>query len=196
MISLRPARIPGRWVEGYALDLHTEGSRHVGTDDQGHPLFETRRTPAGELLYRFKYRRDRAAVRELVVAAADFLRAWHPPVDMLVPVPGSRDRTPQPVTTLAVALARETGLRFCRDCVRRTKHHVELKNVHDYDARMEILSNAHEVDRSRVQGRAVLLFDDLYRSGATMNSITAALYDAGAAAAVYGLTLTRTRSRR
>jgi len=180
MISLRPARIPGRWVEGYALDFHTESSRHVGTDDQGHPLFETRRTPAGEFLYRFKYRRDRAVVRELVVAAADFLRAWHPPVDMLVPVPASRDRTPQPVTTLAVALARETG----------------LQNVHDDDARMEILANAHEVDRSRVQGRAVLLFDDLYRSGATMNSITAALYDAGGATAVYGLTLTRTRSRR
>ena len=139
MISLRPARIPGRWVEGYALDLHTEGSRHVGTDDQGHPLFETRRTP-------------------------------------------------QPVTTLAVALARETGL--------RTKDHLELKNVREYDARLKVLANAHEVDRCRVQGKAVLLFDDLYRSGATMNSITAALYDAGGAAAVYGLILTRTRSRR
>jgi predicted amidophosphoribosyltransferase len=159
-------------------------------------LFETRRTPAGEVLYRFKYRGDPSVVHDLVVAAADFLREWHPPVDLLVPVPASRDRARQPVATLAVAIGREIGLRICRDCVRRTRTHVELKNVHDYDARLKALVDAHEVDRSRVRGRTVLLFDDLYRSGATMNSITAALYDAGAAAAVYGLTLTRTRSRR
>jgi predicted amidophosphoribosyltransferase len=168
----------------------------VGQDDQGHPLFETRRTPAGELLYRLKYKGDREAVRDLVAAAADFLRAWRPPVDMLVSVPASRGRALQPVALLAAALARELGLEFCRDCVRRTREHAELKDVHEYDARLRILADAHAVDRTRVQGRAVLLFDDLYRSGATMNSITTALYDAGAAAAVYGLTLTRTRSRR
>ncbi len=33
-----------------------------------------------------------------------------------------------------------------------------------------------------------------YRSGATMNAITAALYDEGAAADVFALTITRTRS--
>jgi predicted amidophosphoribosyltransferase len=50
------------------------------------------------------------------------------------------------------------------------------------------------VDRTQVQGRRILLFDDLYRSGATMNAITAALYDEGAAADVFALTITRTRS--
>lgn len=42
----------------------------------------------------------------------------------------------------------------------------------------------------------MLLFDDLFRSGATMNSITAALYDDGKVADVFALTVTRTRSHR
>ena len=47
----------------------------------------------------------------------------------------------------------------------------------------------------KVEGRKVLLFDDLFRSGATMNAITSALYDQGQAREVYALTLTRTRSK-
>jgi len=42
----------------------------------------------------------------------------------------------------------------------------------------------------------VLLFDDLYRSGATMNAIAAALLDEGGAADVFALAITRTRSKR
>jgi adenine/guanine phosphoribosyltransferase-like PRPP-binding protein len=45
-----------------------------------------------------------------------------------------------------------------------------------------------------VRGKRVLLFDDLFRSGATMNSVTALLYERAGAAEVYALTLTRTRS--
>ena len=41
-----------------------------------------------------------------------------------------------------------------------------------------------------------LLFDDLFRSGATMNSITVALYEQGHASEVFALTPTRTRSKR
>lgn len=55
--------------------------------------------------------------------------------------------------------------------------------------------DAHEVERGEVQGRRILLFDDLFRSGATMNAITAALYDQGGAAEVFALTITRTRNR-
>lgn len=43
-------------------------------------------------------------------------------------------------------------------------------------------------------GEDLLLVDDLYRSGATMNAISEALMAAGAAA-VYAFALTRTRTR-
>jgi hypothetical protein len=60
---------------------------------------------------------------------------------------------------------------------------------------LEVLSDSHKVDRARVEGRRILVFDDLFRSGTTMNSITAALYDDGRAADVFVLTITRTRSK-
>jgi predicted amidophosphoribosyltransferase len=77
--------------------------------------------------------------------------------------------------------------------VKRTRDVPELKDVYEYDERMRLLSDVHTVDKAQVQGRKVLLFDDLYRSGATMNAITAALYDQGNAADVFALAITRTR---
>ena len=49
--------------------------------------------------------------------------------------------------------------------------------------------NAH-----RTTGKNVLLFDDLFRSGATLNAITGLLLRQGQAASVRVLTITRTRS--
>jgi predicted amidophosphoribosyltransferase len=72
----------------------------------------------------------------------------------------------------------------------------ELKDVFAYDERFRLLAGLHEVDRAIVQDKGVLLFDDLFRSGATMNAITAALYDEGGAGEVFALTVTRTRSHR
>lgn len=48
----------------------------------------------------------------------------------------------------------------------------------------------------KVEGRKVLLFDDLFRSGATMNAVTDVLLKKGGAPKVFALTLTRTRSSR
>jgi len=62
--------------------------------------------------------------------------------------------------------------------------------------RTKLLDDLHTVDKAATQGKTILLFDDLYRSGATMNAIAAALRDAGLVADVYSLTVTRTRSHR
>jgi len=79
-------------------------------------------------------------------------------------------------------------------CVRRTREVPQLKDIFGYDDRWRLLAGLHDVDRGRLEGRRVLLVDDLFRSGATMNSLTAALYDEGRAADVFALTMTRTRS--
>lgn len=196
MISFDPVRIPGRWREGYALGLHTVQSNFLGDDEYGRAKFDTKRSAVGELLYRLKYKSDVSAVGELAEAAAFFVRSWEPPVDILVPVPASRTRALQPVLAVGEALAGELKLKFSPACVRRTRKIPELKDVYQYDERFRLLSGFHKVDRAIVKGRRVLLFDDLFRSGATMNTITAALYDQGGASDVYALTITRTRSHR
>jgi len=71
-----------------------------------------------------------------------------------------------------------------------------LKNVFDFDARAKLLADAFQVDRTKVEARHVLLFDDLYRSGATMNAVSHVLKASGKAAKVYVLALTMTRKHR
>ena len=47
-----------------------------------------------------------------------------------------------------------------------------------------------------MRGKKVLLFDDLYRSGSTLNEITNTLYEEGGVSDVYVLTITKTRSNK
>jgi predicted amidophosphoribosyltransferase len=188
-------RIPGRWREGYVLDYHTLGSTYLGDDEYGHPMFDTKRTDVGELLYRLKYRSDKTVLDELVATAASFVRSWNPRVTILVPVPPSRARSEQPVHLIAQRLGATLGLPVHLNGVARVKDTPELKNVFAYEERVRLLEGSHNVETPLVREQTVLLFDDLYRSGATMNAITATLYDEGGVADVYALALTRTRSR-
>jgi predicted amidophosphoribosyltransferase len=112
---------------------------------------------------------------------------------MIVPVPPSSQRNVQPVILIAEGFSRRLGIPLV-DCVKRTRDAPQLKNVYDLDERLRLLEGLHQVDASVTESKKVLLLDDLYRSGATMDAITAALYDDGRAADVFALTVTRTRS--
>jgi competence protein ComFC len=78
----------------------------------------------------------------------------------------------------------------------KTRETPQLKNVFDFDERLRLLDGAFEVDRPNVEDKTILLFDDLFRSGATLNAITSVLYDQGGASDILALTLTRTRNLR
>jgi len=156
-------------------------------------MFETLRSPAGEMLYRLKYSNDAAAVEPLCAALVRFIRKWKPGIDLLVPVPPSRKRPKQPVLILANAVATAMGLAVAPQAVNPMAGLPEIKDVHGYDSRMKLLKGAFKV--TGVKGRRVLLLDDLYRSGATMNAVAGALYDGGAEDVV-ALAVTQTRSNR
>lgn len=64
----------------------------------------------------------------------------------------------------------------------------------DPENRTELLEGLYSVERAHTQRKSVLLFDDLYRSGATLKAITELLMTQGRAGAVRVLTITRTRS--
>lgn len=193
MANIQPMKIRGRWRDGRVLDYHTLSSTYLGDNQFGRPQYDTKRTELGELLYRLKYRSDESAVAPLVEAVASFVSTWNPGAEMIVPVPASRARASQPALVLAEAIAGRLDVRYAPRCVKRTRDVPELKDVCEFDERTRLLSDLHAVDKAQVQGRKVLLFDDLYRSGATMEAITRALYDDGSAADVFALAITRTR---
>jgi competence protein ComFC len=195
MINISPKTIPGKWREGYALDYHTLKSDFIGYDEYGHPLFNTERTEIGELLYKLKYKLDKSVITSIVETTADFVNSWGQKLNLILPTPPSRSRRSyQPVIEIAKALSLKLKVAFCNNCINKVKATPELKNVYDYNERIKLLQDAYNINRSKVKGQNVLLFDDLYRSGATLNAITDALYLEGEVANVYALALTRTRS--
>jgi predicted amidophosphoribosyltransferase len=195
MVKIKPAKIRGKWREGYVLDYHTIRSDLIGYDEYGHPIFETKRTELGELLFRLKYRSDKSVIESITETAADFINSWNPGFARILPVPPSRSRRMfQPVIEVAKALADRLNLALCVNCITKVRATPELKNVYDYSQRMKLLGDAYDADTSKLGDQSILLFDDLYRSGATLNAITDIIYTKGKAAGVYALALTRTKS--
>jgi predicted amidophosphoribosyltransferase len=75
----------------------------------------------------------------------------------------------------------------------RTKTTQQMKDVGDFSARVAALEAVFSSDKE-LEGKAVLLFDDLFQSGATMNVAARTLKGQGLVKSVYALALTRTRN--
>lgn len=128
MAAIHPMRIPGPWREGFALDYQTVDSTFLGHDEFGHPVFDTKRTELGELLYRLKYKRESSAVNNLADTAAGFIRSWISGLQLIVPVPPSKsERTQQPVLILAQAIGERLETPVGLDAVVRVKNLPEAK---------------------------------------------------------------------
>jgi competence protein ComFC len=191
-IEIKPRRLPGGpWTDGYALHVHTLSSTFTGNNPFGHPTFETVRSPIGELLYQLKYHNDQAAVDQLAEAAEGFLKTWNPPLDAIVPVPPSVPRKNQPVIAVATALADRAHIPLCTSCLSKVKKTPQLKDIVEYDKRAEALKDAFTAAAEQTAGKNLLLFDDLFGSGATVSHIVEVLKNQGRATAVYLLTLTK-----
>lgn len=195
MLEYNPIKLQGRFREGHALDLHTLSSVPIGHNEAGYMQFDTTRPPVAERLYAIKYRQDYAVASEIVEVAADFLRGLGWKYHWLVPVPPSTTRTRQPVLELAEQVAKATRAPFGL-LIEATRSTSALKGVTDPDERAKLLDGLYQVTHAHaVAGKDILLFDDVYRSGATMNAIAEVLYAAGAHC-VDALTITKTRSNR
>lgn len=191
MARIQPRRIEGAWTDGYVLDLHSTGSTLLGHNEFGHPEFETHRTEMGELLYRLKYRGEASALIEILATAEEFIRSWGVRFSRIVPVPPTATRRVQPVFQVADGLGARLQVPVKR-IEKSLQNREQLKNMYDFDERRRLLEGAFMVSRSIAEGERILLLDDLYRSGATLNAAAEALADAGAAA-VFALALTKTR---
>lgn len=188
--------VNGNWVEGIAYDLHTLTSKKLGPGKNGHGVYDTKRTEMGELVYKLKYQQDITVVKnivDLIQKVVDFSK-----VDAIVTIPPSNvHRAHQPVE----AIASEVGKRFetvvYYDALEKTSCSQQLKEIKDRDKRMEVLKKTMQVTGKRdLTGKTILLLDDLYRSGSTLNVATQLLLENAKVENVYVLTMTKTRSNR
>jgi len=193
VVEIHPQTITGNWKSGVALDFHTTSSTPVGYNEYGHMQFNTVRPEIAELLYKFKYRGDNGAAQSIIDTAAGFLAPRRHKFDLIIPVPPSTQRAIQPVLVLAEGIGVAVGLPVI-SCISTTRPTTQLKDVTTPDERKALLDGLYAVDHLQTQGKRILLFDDLFRSGSTMNAITDVLLTQGQACSVSALTITRTRS--
>lgn len=190
-----PLQVEGAWRLGWTLDVHTTSSVFLGYDEHDHAQFDTTRSSLGELIYQLKNKSKYAAADEIAATMADFLSKKPKAlsrINLVVPVPASTSRTKQPVIIIASKLAETICKPFSENAILKTKKTPALKSITDLEERREALDDAFEGDRSQLDGKGILLVDDLYRSGSTANAVTLALIAAGASR-VYFLAGTRTR---
>ena len=188
--------LQGKWKAGWALDLHTISSTPV---DDNH--FDTVRTEIGELLYQLKYCKDVSKMQLLADIVVDFLktRLVTPYLSAIIPIPPSdTTRTFQPVYEIAKVVGEKLKLKVDYDYLLKIRPTSQLKSIDDPEERRKILADVFQVKdpRRRYAGKKVLLFDDLYRSGETMNVATQVLTDSGHVNNVYVLAITKTRSKK
>ena len=159
--------------------------------------------PWSELVASYKFGGDpawAAVLAELLLQAPGVRQALEAG-DWLIPLPLSparlQSRGFNQAWELVKALARQTGTRAQTDArlllrIKHTPPQAQLKR----EARLQNVKGAFVVDPLRVsglQGRRVLLVDDVMTSGASLFAAAQALRDAGAAE-VCGVVFARTES--
>jgi predicted amidophosphoribosyltransferase len=191
MISLQ-----GNWAFGFAFDLHTAYSNHLGVDENGNHRFENIYTAMGYLIHSFKYKNNRSALPE-IIKLLDKIE-WPTKIDFIIPIPPTDNtRTFQPVTEIAIALGQSIGVTVLTNILIKTPGGKALKNTSDPQKRENTLRETIAVnDDPIIHDKSILLIDDLYRSGATLRISTDLLMKVAKVRVVSVLTMTRTRSHR
>src|ERR1700690_2082984 len=185
MIEIHAKSVTGSWDEGYVLDVHTISSTMIGYNEFGYPEVDTVRSQLGQLVYRLKYKGDKTVIPPVVEATVAFVKSWGVHPDVIVPMPPSKSqRNFQPVVEVAGHLAELLGVPLNTTSLNKTSPTQQMKDIGDLTARTAALEAVMTSDTA-LEGKAVLLFDDLFQSGASMNVSARALKQQGLVRTVY-----------
>lgn len=189
----------GYWTKGFALDYHTTSSLPIKDENGNITGWDTKRPSIAEELYKLKYWKEKYRIENIAIPASEFLNryktTWQ--LDFIIPIPPSDTiREFQPVYELAKAIGKICTLPVDFNTLKKIKPTSQLKDIEDPEIRKEILKDVFNVTSNSLSGKNVLLFDDLFRSGETLNAVCNIIMNKGKARNVYVLTITKTRSKR
>ena len=157
-----------------ALEHH----RQMWEDDsyrQGKALFAYKGS-IKQPMYRFKYSNRREYAAYFAQTAVERYSDWilRCGIDVIIPVPMHRKKMRQrgynQAECFAKALSEKTGIRMAKGLVRRVKNTSPLKTM-GYVERRNCLEGAFQVADSIVQYDQILIVDDIYTTGSTVESI-------------------------
>lgn len=219
-MNINPQTLTGHWKAGFALDLHTLSSvpkewttkkvtvhefidgEFVAVEKEVQDKvtkWDTTYTPIGLEMNHLKYWKEKHRAEVIGATAAEFLKqkaaGWG--INLIIPIPPSdTTREFQPVYEVVNHIGRLSGLPVDFQILKKLKSTSQLKEIEDPTRRKEVLTGAFSIQNNSLTGKNVLLFDDLYRSGETLNAVCDIIINQGKAKSVYVLTITKTRSKR
>ncbi len=153
--------------------------------------------PLREALHRLKYQQDLGVGEALSKHMIELLDELSWPVQLIIPVPLSkqrrRERGYNQAGLLARPLALAAGLPCRPNALRRTRDTRSQVGLNEKERQQNVMG-AFEADPEEVRGKIVLVVDDVATTGSTVNGCAQALLQSGAAA-VYGMTLAKAAHR-
>lgn len=144
--------------------------------------YNTIRTDVGEALFQLKYRHAWDQVDPLAEALAISAFPLFSNIGLIVPVPASKVRNRQPVYEIATALAKKTRLASFENIVQKVPAAAaagtpQLKNLNTKEDKVAALAARFTInDEIESEGKwNVLVVDDLFDSGTSMEIVCATL---------------------
>lgn len=155
-----------------------------------HCVYETGRTQLGDLEYQAKYNGDERAVCELSEMCDNLLSSlpFYTNADMIVAMSSTRGLPEKIVSRLTKFEGEKVVKRLCWGAEKD-----ELKNITDNAQKVEVLDAAGLIIDVDVKDKVVVLLDDMYKTGTTMQYVAMKLKDAGANR-VFGFSIVKSLS--
>lgn len=147
--------------------------------------------PVRRAIHRLKYEGDVSLGERLAEPLIELLAATGWQVDLVTPVPSGSSRLARrgynQAALLALPLALGSALEYRPQALVKTRDVRSQVGLNAAQRRLNV-QEVFQAQPAQVQGRSVLVVDDITTSGATLDACAAALLTAGASR-VYGLTL-------
>lgn len=185
-------RIQGAWDLGFSLDKHTLNSEFTGYNEQGHPTFNTTRSDTGEALYQLKYRNRFENVPVLGEQLFVSLSRAFTSASFIVPMPPSKQRLRQPVVELSRDLASRMNIPCIENLLLKNQSTAPMKDIVDRVQKIQALKAAFSINDVLDTGLYdVLIVDDLFDSGSSLEAATYTLRGYAKVRNVFAVTVTR-----
>jgi predicted amidophosphoribosyltransferase len=161
--------IKGPWDLGFSLDKHVVSSTYIGDDDYGQARFDTTRSEVGEALFQLKYRSDLSQVDPIATLMVTSLQSRFKEISFVLPMPPSKHRKIQPVLEIAKQVAGKLGRSYVDNLLVKTGSTPQMKDIPTKEEKLKALTSALVIKDVLPKGvHNVLLVDDLYDSGSSL----------------------------
>ncbi len=158
-----------------------------------HYIDSETRTKIGELEYLAKYKFDKDALDNLVNIVKEFISTtpFYSETTVICSIPPSINGNSNLPTKISTEVSKLMGLEYIGNSIRWGKNKSQLKEL-SFDEKWAELEKADILVNVDVKGKNIILVDDLYQSGTTLQYVAMKLKESGAKK-IYGLCIVKSR---